>query len=364
MKSKRAMVRVLPSALRSLAKRLLIAAGAEASNAETAAEIFVDADLKGTGAQGVDYLYYIIDCLKRGIIDGKSKPTVTKETESTALIDGHRGLGQPAGILAVEIATEKARKTGTASVAVGNSTDIFMIGAYSERLAANGLVGMVMTSGPPLVHPYGGVERLLSTNPISIAIPRRKDMPPLVLDMATSALASSRIRLATYYDEQVPAGTGIGPDGKPTTNPKAIRKGAISPLAGHKGYGLALCIGLLCGPMTGSGVGPEQAGWQATGETKALGHFFYAVDPGCFVDYDEFIDRTEWYIGTIKRSTKAEGVEEIRVPGERGAQTRRRQQAHGIDLLEHTWKVLADSADALGVDMPEHQTVLPTHQPH
>lgn len=357
MKSKRVLVRVSPEDLRTLAKRLLIAAGAEASNAETAAEIFVEADLKGTGVQGVDYLYYIIDCLKRGIIDGKSKPTVTRETESTALINGHRGLGQLAAILAVEIATEKAQKTGTASVAVGNSTDIFMIGAYSERLAANGLVGMVMTSGPPLVHPYGGVKRLLSTNPISIAIPRQTGIPPLVLDMATSAMASSRIRQAIYFDEEVPAGTGIGPDGKPATDPKTIRKGAISPLAGYKGYGLGLCIGLLCGPMTGSGVGPEQAGWQATGETKALGHFFYAVDPDCFVDYDEFIDRTEWYIDTIKRSPKAEGIDEIRVPGERGAQTRRRQQAHGIELLEHTWKVLADSADALGVDIPEHQTI-------
>ena len=241
-----------------------------------------------------------------------------------------------------------------AATTLGNPEARFGPRALASALAANGLVGMVMTSGPPLVHPYGGVERLLSTNPISIAIPRREDMPPIVLDMATSAVASSRIRQATYYDEQLPAGTGIGPDGKPATDPKAIRKGAINPLAGHKGYGLALCIGLLCGPMTGSGIGPELAGWQATGETQTQGHFFYAVDSACFVDYDNFLDRTEWYINVIKNSRKAEGVDEILVPGERGAATRRGQRQHGIEVLEKTWIVLSENAKALGVDIPEH----------
>ena len=353
MKKSRKTIKITASNLILYAKNLLVAAGADEANAETAAAFFVEADLKGASVQGVDYLYYIIDCLKRGIIHGSAKPAIIKETESTALIDGNRGLGQPAAVMAIDVATKKAGTTGTASVAITNSTDIFMIGAYSERLARNGLVGMVMTSGPPLVHPYGGVERLLSTNPISIAIPRRGN-DPFVLDMATSALASSRIRQAMYYDEKVAPGTGIGPDGMSTTDAKEIRKGALSPMAGHKGYGLALCIGLLCGPMTGSGIGPELAGWQATGETQTQGHFFYAVDPACFVDYDNFLDRTEWYINVIKNSRKAEGVDEILVPGERGAATRRGQQQHGIEVLEKTWKVLSKHAKALGVDIPEH----------
>jgi LDH2 family malate/lactate/ureidoglycolate dehydrogenase len=334
-----------------LAQDLLVAAGADVSNARAAAEIFVEADLRGMGGQGVDYVYYVLDCLKRGIIDGKAKPTIERETDSTALIDGNRGLGQPAALMAVEVATEKARKTGTATVVIKNSTDIFMIGAYSERLAGNGLIGMVLTSGPPLVHPYGGVEKVLSTNPVSIAIPRR-DHDPLVLDMATSALSGSRIRQAGYHGEAVPPGTGIGPDGKSATDPAQIRKGAISPLGGHKGYGLALCIGLLCGPMTGSGVGPELSGWQATGETKTQGHFFYAVDPGRFGDFDSFIERTERYISVIKNSRKASGVDEIRIPGERGAAARKRQERDGIEILEVTWKVISERAKELGVKTP------------
>lgn len=347
------MVRVAAPDLRCLATELMTAAGADQDHARITAELLVEADLKGIGVQGVDYLYYILDCLGRGIIDGRAKPTVERETPATAFIDGHGGMGQPAAMLAVQIARRKAAETGTASVAVGNSTDIFMIGAYSERLARSGLIAMVMTSGPPLVHPYGGVERLLSTNPISIAIPRKGD-DPLVLDMATSALASSRIRQAIYADEAVAPGTGIGPDGAPTTDASQIRKGAISPLAGHKGFGLALCVGLICGPLTGSGVGPQLAGWQATGDTKTQGHFFYAVDPRAFGDYSDFIDAAEGYIDTIKNSRKAPGVEEIRVPGERAAAEHRRQRRSGVRLLATTWDVLSEYAQKLDVQLPKH----------
>ncbi|MFO0997363.1 MAG: Ldh family oxidoreductase [Alphaproteobacteria bacterium] len=344
-------LRVAEADLRALTERLLAAAGASEENAREAAEIFVDADVKGIGAQGIDYMYYILDSLKRGLVDGRARPRLLRETPSTALIDGARGLGQPAALMAVRIASEKARTTGTATVAIGNSTDIFMIGAYAERIARGGLIGLVMTSGAPLVHPHGGVERLLSTNPLAFGFPRRGE-DPLVFDMATSALASSRIRQAAYHGEHVPPGTGIGPDGKPTTEAAAIRKGAIGPMAGHKGFGLALAVALLCGPLSGSAIGPEMDGWQHEGETKTQGHFFYAVDPASFVDPLQFIAREEWYLDTIKNSKKADGVDAIRIPGERAAATRRRQRREGIEVLTETWRRIEGHAKELGVAMP------------
>ena len=157
-----------------------------------------------------------MDGLKRGLIDGSAVPTIARETASSVLIDGHRGIGQLAALLAVDLLTRKARETGTATVAIGNSTDIFRIGAFAMRLAKAGLIAFVTTSGPPLVHP--GRERLLSTNPLAIGIPRRGD--PFVLDMATSALASSRARQAAYYGEEVPPGSGLDSTGKPTGCPR------------------------------------------------------------------------------------------------------------------------------------------------
>ncbi|MBM3540643.1 MAG: Ldh family oxidoreductase [Alphaproteobacteria bacterium] len=344
-------VRVEESGLLRFAERLLVAAGASPENARAAAEIFVEADLKGVGPQGVDYLYYVVDSLKRGLIDGRARPRIARETPSTALIDGQRGFGQPAALLAVDVATAKARATGSAAVVIGNSTDIFMIGAYAERLAANGLIGLVMTSGPPLVHPHGGTERMMSTNPLAFAFPRAGD--PFVHDMATSAYSSSRVRQAAYHGEQLPPGSGVGADGAPTTDAATIRKGAIAPMAEHRGFGLSLAVALLCGPLSGSGVGPDLGGWQHDGETEPQGHFVQAWDPAAFGDPAEFIRRSERYFAQIKNSRKAPGVAEIRIPGERAAQVRRAQREDGIEVLSATWTKLAGYAKDLGVAMPQ-----------
>jgi len=292
-----------------------------------------------------------MDGLKRGLIDGAATPVITRETPAAALIDGRRGIGQVAALMAVDLVQRKARQNGSATVAIGNSTDIFRIGAFALRLAKAGLIGFVTTSGPPLVHPHGGRERLLSTNPLAIGIPRRGD--PFVLDMATSALASSRARQAAYYGEQVPPGSGLDSAGRPTTDARAIRQdGALSPLGGHKGFGLGLAMGLLCGPLTGSGIGPELAGWQAAGETRSQGHFFMAVDPASLVDPEEFLDRTEWYIDVIKSSALAEGHDAIHIPFERSAAAARQQRQHGIAVLDETWRVLQRLAAANGVALP------------
>lgn len=335
---------------------LLVAAGASATNARIAAAVHLDADLKGIGVQGFDYLPYTIASLRRGLIDGEAEPEVVERRAASALVDGRRGLGQPAAVLAADLAATLAAGAGSATVAIRNSTDIFMIGHYAERIARAGTVGIVMTSGPPLVHPHGGTERLLSTNPIAFGIPRGTG-EPLVFDMATSAIASSRVRQAAYDGTPVPQGSGIGPDGLPTTDPALIRKGAISPLAGHKGFGLALCIGLLCGPLTGSGVGPELAGWQASGETRSQGHLVIAIDPASFGDSEEFRARVEWYLQTIRRSRTAPGVEEVRIPGERSAALRAEQVSTGVRVLLASCRNVAPLAAELGVAMPRSLAV-------
>lgn len=333
--------------------RLLSAAGMSPENASAAADVHIDADLRGLGIQGFDYLPYTLNSLDRGLIEGKARPGIVRETDATALIDGGRGPGQAAAILAADHAVKIAARAGTASVAIRNSTDIFMLAFYAERIARAGKVGIVVTSGPPLVHPPGGMERLLSTNPLAFAFPRAGH-EPFVFDMATSALASSRVRQAAYDGTPLPEGSGIGPDGMPTTEAALVRKGAISPLAGHKGFGLALCVGLLCGPLTDSGIGPELAGWQgASGETKSQGHLIMAIDPASFGDAKTFADRTGWYLDLIKDSRQAPASDGIRIPGERAAAERLRRQEAGVEILSATWRNVKPLADQLGVIAPD-----------
>jgi LDH2 family malate/lactate/ureidoglycolate dehydrogenase len=285
------------------------------------------------------------------LIDGQADPEVVRQLAASALIDGKRGLGQPAAILAADLAADLAAQSGSATVAIGNSTDIYMIGYSAERIAQAGKIGIVMTSGPPLVHPHGGMDRMLSTNPIAFGIPRGTG-DPLVFDMATSAISSSRVRQAAYDATPLPEGSGIGPDGRPTTDAALVRQGAISPLGGHKGFGLALCIGLLCGPLTGSGIGPELAGWQATGDTLPLGHLVMAIDPAAFGDAAEFAARAEWYMNAIAQSQKAPGSSEIRIPGERSAAVRSKQKSDGVEVLVKSLENLAPFAEEFAVPMP------------
>ncbi|RWF06263.1 MAG: Ldh family oxidoreductase [Mesorhizobium sp.] len=330
---------------------LMVGAGASLPNAECAADIHVEADLRGVGGQGLDYLPYTLASLERNLIDGHAEPEIVHRSPAAAVIDGRRGPGQVAAVAAVGLAAELAAAAGSATVAVRNSTDIFMIGYYAELLARSGNVGIVMTSGPPLVHPHGGTERLLSTNPIAFGFPT-SGPDPYVFDMATSAVASWRVRQAAYEGVELPAGSGRGPDGAPTTDPVLIRQGAISPLCGHKGFGLALSLGLLCGPLTDSGIGPELGGWQASGETHTQGHLFIAINLQAFGSPARISSRATWYLDLLRSSARALDMDGIRIPGERAFQRRRQQLGSSVEILAASWTNLRPFADKYGIEVP------------
>ncbi len=343
---------VEPEVLRGLMERLLQAAGCTEVNAREAAEVFLEADLRGIGLQGLDHLFSMLEDLARGTIDGAGRPEVVKEGAATALVDGHRGPGQPGAVFATELAIRKAREAGTATVGLVNGADIYMIGYYADLMARAGVVGLVFSAAASLVHPHGGVERKLGTNPIAIAVPTA-DAAPVLLDMSTSALSASRIRQAAYHGEHVPAGSGVDVQGRPTTEAAAIRDGAIAPLAGAKGFGLGLCVALLSGPLVGGEVGDAIEGWHTDEANKGRrGHLFMAVDPAAFGDADTFRRSASAYLDEVRASRTAPGVDVVRIPGERTYASRARSLADGIEMLEATWSLAAEHAARLGVDMP------------
>lgn len=338
----------------SLMRQLLCAVGCPDDIAEQAALVHFEADLRGKGLQGIDYMPFMLDYIRNGVVSADSRPEISREHKAGILIDGHKGLGQPAALMAVDEAVARARDFGVCAAGVTNSSDIFMLGFYAERMARAGMTGLAFTAGPPLVHPYGGTERMLSTNPLAFGFPAGKQ-DPLVFDMATSALSSARIRQAAYHGEPVPAGTGIGPDGLPTTDAAAIREGAISPLAGHKGFGLALCVALLSGPLTGSALAPDLWGLYTGEEIDGMGHFFIAIDPACFRESGAFSAAADTYINRIKESKKAPGVDEIRIPGEQAFAERERRLQNGVPVLEATWRIISELAAELDVSLPAAQ---------
>lgn len=351
-KATRPTLRVAGDDLRALVVNLLKAYACSDAAAACAATVFVEADLRGTGGQGIDYLPYILDNLKAGNIDPRAEPSVRHDAQAVALVDGHRGLGQPAAVLASRLAAKKAKRFGAAVVGVTNSTDIFMIGYYADLIAAEGLVGIVFTSGPPLVHPHGGIERMLSTNPMAFAFPTDREAP-VISDVSTSALSSWRVRQAAYHGERMAPGGGIDRNGIPTTDARAIRAGAISPLGAHKGFALGLSVAVMSGLLTGSQVGPDLGGWQDEGPIGYFGHTFIAIDPKALNPGADFPQAVGGYIDRIKRSKKAPGVREILIPGERSARARKEYLRDGVPVLKATWKIIVDIAGDLGVAMPK-----------
>jgi L-2-hydroxycarboxylate dehydrogenase (NAD+) len=342
---------VAVAVLRDLVQRLLAAAGCGPEAAAMAADVFVTADLRGTGVQGLDHLPSMIRGLSNGKIDPHGRPRVVRETDASALVDGGRGPGQVAAIFAADLAVRKARRAGCSAVGIVNSSDIFMLAYYADRIARAGLVGIVVTNAPPLVHPHGGTERILGTNPIAIGIPTDGEHP-LVVDMATSALSASRVRQAAYFGESLPPGVAVDPDGQPTRDAALAAQGAIGPLGGHKGFGLGLCVGLLSGPLVGAAVGKALSGWLGHEPAGAKGHFLLAVDPSSFGDPAVFRAAVGAHLQEVKSSRKAPHTPEIRIPGERGALEAARRRRDGVPISEVVWARTVKLAAELGVSMP------------
>jgi LDH2 family malate/lactate/ureidoglycolate dehydrogenase len=356
---KRKTVKISVNALRDYMFRILRAAGCDPENAKIAAEIFLEADMRGVSFQGLDHMHTLLSGIRNGHIDPTGQPRIVKDSDAFALINGHRGLGQPAAQLATDVAISKARKSGICCVGITNSSDIFMVGFYAERIARAGLVGFVFTGAPPSVHPYGGRERILGTNPFAVAFPTDEESPVLI-DMATSAVSNSFVRQASYYGEELPENVAVDADGKPTRSAKVVRAGgAIGPLADHKGFALALAVGLLAGPLVGAQVGKAINGWRSNdkGPQGIYGHFLIAIDPACFGDPQAFKQAASGYLEEIRSSRKATGVTEIRTPGMRSFKARERSVREGVQIYDAIWENFESLAKNMNVTVPPVEKV-------
>ena len=338
--------------LRRYMQAMLLAAGCDELNARVAASAFLNADVRGVGLQGLDHMPTLLDALKDGRVDGRARPRIRKQRPGGALVDGGRGPGQTAALFAVDHAVNRARESGSYSVGITNSFDLFMLGHYTERIAQAGMVGLGFSDAPPMVRPHGGTEARLGTNPMSIAAPTNTD--PLVLDLATSALSASRVRQARYHRRSVPEAEGVDGRGQPTDDPESLRAGAIGPLAGHKGFGLGLCVALLSGSLTGSDTGSALRGVLRPGESPPVkGHLFVVIDPDLFADSREFRCAASAYLEEVKTSERLSADEGVRTPGERAAETRRRTLATGrVAVYRSVWQRMTTVAAGLGVDPP------------
>jgi LDH2 family malate/lactate/ureidoglycolate dehydrogenase len=352
-----------PDPLRDFVTAVARRMGAEADVAEELGRHLVGSNLAGHDSHGVIRVPQYVDDADRGLLAPAARPVVLREAEVSALVDAGRGFGQFSTMFGLDWAMARARRHGLAMVAVRHSTHIGRLGEYTERAAAAGLIAVVTVGvvGPGIggVVPFGGRTRFLGTNPWSIGVPGRTR--PFVFDAATSTIAEGKLRVARAAGKEVPPGVVVDRAGQPARDPEAFYAGGGllplgGPVAGHKGYGLALASALLGAlatigdpEVTLVGAAPP-AGVDPGG--RAAGVFLQVIDPACFGDAGAYRDLVEEALQAAKRQPPADGVAEVLVPGEPEARARERRRREGIPLPPVTWAELGRVATRFGVPLP------------
>lgn len=313
------------------------AVGMRAADAALSAEILVAADLRGVDSHGVPRLRSYVNRIGTGTIDLGATPTIERETPTTALIDAHNGFGPPAAHWAMGRCLDKAADLGVAFVAVHDSNHFGACAYYAMMALERGLVGVAMTNATPLVVPTFARAPLLGTNPFAVAVPAGRERP-FVLDIATSAVAWGKIEIARRKEQAIPRGWALDAAGDPTTDPGAAvylqPLGGGPETSGHKGYGLAALVEILCGPLSGAALSMNVPSSRAGAPRRParLGHFFAAWRPDAFRPIEEFQADLDAFLVALRTAEPAPGHDRVYVPGELEFLAEEERRREGIPL--------------------------------
>src|SRR5882757_7631653 len=323
-------------------------------DAITVAALMAEADLQGSDGHGVTRLPQYARRIKAGGFNVRPNIRLVHEHLSTAVLNGDNGMGHLVMKRAAEIAIEKARVTGIAWVNSQFSNHAGPASLYATMPLAHDMIGLYFAVGNANhLPPWGGLDMLLSTNPIAAAIPAG-DEKPIVLDMATTVAAYGKVKTKALRGETMPEGWMIDRAGKPLTDPKRADEGMLLPLggmeAGYKGYGLALIIGLLAGTLWGAAMGRDVIDFNHDDDSVTnTGQAVAAINVAAFGDVATFKASVDALVRDFRNSERMPGVERITVPGERSHATRETRRRDGIPIPPALTRGLDQVADDLGM---------------
>ncbi len=335
--------------LRDFITRVYVAAGVPEADARTVAALMTEADLNGADSHGVFRLPQYIRRLQAGGMNPQAKPRIVEERAASALIDGDNGLGHLAVSLAAETAIAKARTAGVAWCGVRRGNHAGPASLYARMPMQAGMIGIYMAVGSANhLPPWGGLELLLSTNPIAIAVPAHEETD-VVLDMATTVAAYGKVKMKAQRGEMMPEGWMIDRQGNPLLDPRRSAEGVLLPIGGYKGYGLALMLGLLAGTLNGAAMGRDVVDFNADDTTETnTGQAILAIDIAAFGDPAQFRRSVDALVRDLRGSERLPGTDRIWMPGEQSALKRRDREATGIPIPPQLRTVLDTLADQLG----------------
>src|SRR2546428_1877535 len=308
--------RLSAASLRGFVAEALLKVGLPPKDAAICAELMVRADLHGADGHGIFRLPQYVRRIRGGAVNVKPKVRVAREAAGMALVAGDIGKGLVAMSFAAKTANGKAKTGGAAWVGVRNSNHAGPASLYAAMPLEHYMIGLYLAVGNANhMAPWGGIDLLLSTNPIAVAVPGHEG--PVVLDMATSVAAYGKVKTAAQRGEAMPEGWMIDHQGRPLTDPKRADRGMLMPIGGYKGYGLALMFGVLAGTLNGAAMGSETVDFNADDTTPTnTGHALVAISIAAFGEVDEFKRRVDRLAREIRSSRPMPGVARIWLPGE------------------------------------------------
>jgi L-2-hydroxycarboxylate dehydrogenase (NAD+) len=337
--------------LEAFVSRALIAVGLPASDAEQVARLMILADLRGSDGHGIFRLPQYVRRIRADGMNVKPNIHVAQETEAMALIDGDNGMGHLVMQFAARVAIEKAERAGIGWVGVRQSNHAGPAALYAMMPLARDMIGIYLAVGSANhMPPWGGVELLLSTNPIAFAIPALEETP-IVLDIATSVAAYGKVKTKAQRGEPMPEGWMIDAFGRPLTDPKRAEEGFLLPIGEYKGYGLALVFGLLAGTLNGAALGRDVIDFNKDDKTPTnTGQVIVALDISRFSPVEAFKRNVDEVIREMRNSKRMPGVERIRVPGEHSHTTWLERSAAGVPMNDNLFRDLQRLAGDLGIE--------------
>jgi len=345
----------------SFMRRVFEGLGVPPEDARIVTDVLIAADLRGIESHGVGRLKYYYDRIRAGVQSTQTRMEIVRETETTAVVDGHHGMGHVIAYRSMRMAMDKARRYGLGAVAVRNSTHFGIAGYYALMAAEEGMMGFVVTNARPAIAPTFSTEPMLGTNPIAFAAP--SDMPfPFCFDAATSITQRGKIEVAARAEKPVPEGWLVDPEGRPVTDPVRILKdldkgtaaflplgGAGEEMGGHKGYGLATMVEILSAALSGGAFLKDLLGVAPDGSRRPymLGHFFLAIDIEHFVPLDVARRITGQIMRDLQNARKEPGRDRIYVAGEKEYEAQARIRAQGIPVNANLRRELQIMRDEL-----------------
>lgn len=346
-------MRIAAADLRRLAEALFMAEGVSAEHAATWAEVLVWANLRGVDSHGVLRIPRYLELIAAGHLNPRPAMRLLRASGAIALLDADRAPGPVAMRRAMEEAIGRAREVHVGWCVARGITHAGAVGHFALQAAAQGMAGLVMTASIPLMAWPGSKGPVVSTNPIAIAMPAA-GRPPLLIDLATSAVANGKVMAAKDAGTPVPLGWGLDAAGAETTD--AARIATLLPLGGHKGAGLSLMIECLASIVAMNPViGPALRGELAKDEVRMNG-VAIALDLGAFGDRQAIAAEVAETASRIAAAPLAPGTAALTLPGERGDAVKQRRLAEGIPLAKGTWTRLAAEAGKRGIALPEPLT--------